>query len=122
MGTYLGNNSDYEFSCAHDKPQLEFMDFQNDGVRKHCDSAYGHVSITVPYPFTGSKPKSVLVGRAYSDSIRIENTGSESVFLYGIRISSSSPENSFILSFKRPPLDNASEEAKKTLVGSFSHH
>ncbi|CAL5047824.1 unnamed protein product [Urochloa decumbens] len=120
MGTYLRNHSDYEFSCANDKPQVEFMDFQNDGVPTHCDPSFGHVLITVPFPFNGSKPNFVLVGGTYSDSITIQNTSSESEFLFAIRIYASSPENSFFSSINRPPADDANEEAKKAFVSSVS--
>ncbi|RCV46448.1 hypothetical protein SETIT_9G532900v2 [Setaria italica] len=120
MGTYLKNYSDDEFSVAGEKPEVEFMDYQNDDTLQDYASEDGPVIVTVPFPFEDGKPKSVLVGETSTDTISIENTSSESVTLWSVRIFSSNPENSYVLSMMRPPLNDANEEAKQDFLGLTS--
>lgn len=58
--------------------------------------------ITDPFTFIDGKPKSILFGETCSDTIKIENTSPESVFLCRIKIFGSIPENSFVLSMSSP--------------------
>ncbi|CAL4912681.1 unnamed protein product [Urochloa decumbens] len=120
MGTSLRNYSDDEFSVAGDKPEVEFMDFQNDGTLQDYASEDGPVVVTVPFPFENGKPKSVLVGETSADTINIENTSDESVDLWSVRIFSSNPEDSYVLSMMRPPLNDADEEEKQAFLGLTS--
>ncbi|CAM0871385.1 unnamed protein product [Alopecurus aequalis] len=116
----MGNHSDDEFSVAGDKPEVEFMDFQNDSTLQDYQSDDGPVVVTTPFPFMNGKPKSVLVGETSADTICIENTSSEPVNLWSIRIFSSNPEDSYLLSMMRPPSNDADEEAKKAFLGLTS--
>ncbi|CAL4920873.1 unnamed protein product [Urochloa decumbens] len=120
MGTSLKNYSDDEFSVAGDKPEVEFMDFQNDGTLQDYASEDGPVVVTVPFPFENGKPKSVLVGETSADTISIENTSDESVELWSVRIFSSNPEDSYVLSMMRPPVNDADEEEKQAFLGLTS--
>lgn len=120
MGTIGRNHSDDEFSVAGDKPEVEFMDFQNDDTLRHYDFDDGPVVVTVPFPFVDGKPKSVLVGETSADTICIDNTSSEPVNLWSVRIFSSNPEDSYVLSMMRPPLNDADEEAKQAFLGLTS--
>ncbi|PUZ42738.1 hypothetical protein GQ55_9G606500 [Panicum hallii var. hallii] len=120
MGTYLRNYSDDEFSVAGEKPEVEFMDYQNDDTIQDYASEDGPVVVTVPFPFEDGKPKSVLVGETSADTIIIENTSPEPVNLWSVRIFSSNPEDSYVLSMMRPPLNDADEEAKQAFLGLTS--
>lgn len=116
----MGNHSDDEFSVAGDKPEVEFMDFQNDNTLQDYQSDDGPVAVTTPFPFMNGKPKSVLVGETSADTICIENTSTEPVNLWSVRIFSSNPEDSYVLSMMKPPLNDADEEAKKAFLGLTS--
>ncbi|KAL6901809.1 hypothetical protein ACP4OV_004685 [Aristida adscensionis] len=120
MGTYLRNHSDDEYSVASEKPDVEFMDFQNDGTLQSYDAEDGPVVVTVPFPFVDGKPKSVLVGETSADTIIIENISLEPVDLWSVRIFSSNPEDSYVLSMMRPPLNDADEEAKQAFLALTS--
>ncbi|KAF8721229.1 hypothetical protein HU200_023151 [Digitaria exilis] len=89
MGTYLRNYSDDEFSVAGEKPEVEFMDFQNDNTLQDFASEDGPVVVTVPFPFEDGKPKSVLVGETSADTISIENISPEPVTLWNIGLHTS---------------------------------
>ncbi|KAJ1298699.1 hypothetical protein BS78_01G473800 [Paspalum vaginatum] len=120
MGTYLRNHSDDEFSVAGEKPEVEFMDFQNDQSLQDYSSEDGPVVVTPPFPFEDGKPKSVLVGETSADTIHIENTSPDPVNLWSVRIFSSNPEDSYVLSMMRPPQNDADEEAKHAFLGLTS--
>ena len=51
MGTYLRNYSDYDFSVAGEKPNIEFMDYQNN------DTIQDPVVVAAPVSFENVKPK-----------------------------------------------------------------
>ncbi|KAG8096036.1 hypothetical protein GUJ93_ZPchr0013g37662 [Zizania palustris] len=120
MGSYVRNYSDDEFSVAGEKPDVEFMDYQNDGALQDYPLEDGPVVITVPFPFVDSKPKSALVGETSADTISIENISSEPVNLWSVRIFSSNPEDSYVLSMMKPPMNDTDEEAKKNFLGLTS--
>ncbi|BAF10951.1 probable RNA helicase SDE3 [Oryza sativa Japonica Group] len=120
MGTYVRNYSDDEFSVAGEKPDVEFMDYQNDGSIQDYSLEDAPVVVTVPFPFIDGKPKSVLVGETSADTISIENTSSEPVNLWSVRIFSSNPEDSYVLSMMKPPLNDTDEEAKRNFLGLTS--
>ncbi|WVZ55292.1 hypothetical protein U9M48_005971, partial [Paspalum notatum var. saurae] len=120
MGTYIRNRSDDEFSVAGEKPEVEFIDFQNDESLQDYAFEDGPVVITAPFPFDDGKPKSVIVGETAADTICIENTSPEPVNLWSVRIFSSNPEDSYVLSMMRPPQNDADEEAKHAFLGLTS--
>ncbi|KAI4992880.1 hypothetical protein ZWY2020_007193 [Hordeum vulgare] len=119
-GFKMGHHSDDEYSVAGDKPEVEFMDFQNDNTLQDYQSDDGPVVVTAPFPFVNGKPKSVLVGETSTDTICIENTSCEPVNLWSVRIFSSNPEDSYVLSMMKPPLNDADEAAKKAFLGLTS--
>lgn len=116
MGTY----SDDEFSVAGEKPDVEFMDYQNDDTLQSYDLEDGPVVVTAPFPFKNGKPKSVLVGETSADTISIQNTSPEPVNLWSVRIFSSNPEDSYVLSMMEPPRNDSDEEAKRAFLGLTS--
>ncbi|TVU48310.1 hypothetical protein EJB05_07943 [Eragrostis curvula] len=120
MGTYLRNHSDDEFSVAGEKPDVEFMDYQNDDTLQGYDLEEGPVVVTIPFPFKNGKPKSVLVGETSADTISIENISPEPVNLWSVRIFSSNPEDSYVLSMMEPPRNDADDEAKQAFLGMTS--
>ncbi|KAK3150548.1 hypothetical protein QOZ80_3AG0234620 [Eleusine coracana subsp. coracana] len=120
MGTYLRNHSDDEFSVAGEKPDVEFMDYQNDDTLQSYDLEDGPVVVTAPFPFKNGQPKSVLVGETSADTISIENTSPEPVNLWSVRIFSSNPEDSYVLSMMEPPRNDSDEEAKQAFLEFFS--
>ncbi|KAL3728154.1 hypothetical protein ACJRO7_032845 [Eucalyptus globulus] len=84
------------------------------GDYNQCSSDYepdeeGPVLISAPFPFMDEKPQHVLIGETSKCSITIQNTGSDQVELWGIRIFSSNPPNSFALSLMEPPSLNSDE-------------
>jgi helicase MOV-10 len=120
MGTYVRNHSDDEFSVAGEKPDVEFMDYQNDDTLQSYDLEEGPVVVTAPFPFKNGKPKSVLVGETSADAISIKNTSTETVNLWSIRIFSSNPEDSYVLSMMEPPRSDDDEAAKQAFLGLTS--
>ncbi|AQL09697.1 putative RNA helicase SDE3 [Zea mays] len=114
------NYSDDEFSVASEKPEVEFMDFQNGDTFQDYSSEDTPVLVSAPFPFEHGKPKSVLVGETSADTIQIENTSPEPVNLWSVRIFSSNPEDSYVLSMMRPPSNGASEEEKQAFLALTS--
>lgn len=84
------------------------------GDYNQCSSDYepdeeGPVLISAPFPFIDEKPRHVLIGETSKCLITIQNTSSDQVELWGIRIFSSNPPNSFALSLMEPPSLNSDE-------------
>ncbi|KAF8018002.1 hypothetical protein BT93_H3028 [Corymbia citriodora subsp. variegata] len=84
------------------------------GDYNQCASDYepdeeGPVLISVPFPLIDEKPQHVLMGETSKCSITIQNTSSDQVELWGIRIFSSNPPDSFALSLMEPPSLNSDE-------------
>ncbi|CAN6307934.1 unnamed protein product [Urochloa humidicola] len=96
------------------------MDYQNDDTLQDYASEDGPVVVTVPFPFEDGKPKSVLVGEISADTISIENISPDTVTLWSVRIFSSNPEDSYVLSMMRPPPNDADEKEKQAFVGLTS--
>jgi helicase MOV-10 len=120
MGVHRRNYSDDEFSVAGERPEVEFMDFQNDDTFQDYSCEDTPVLVSAPFPFEDGKPKSALVGETSADTIQIENTSPESVNLWSVRIFSSNPEDSYVLSMMRPPSDDANEEEKHAFLALTS--
>lgn len=120
MGTYRRNHLDDEFSVAGEKPDVEFLDYQNDDTLQGYDLEDGPVVVTVPFPFKNGKPKSVLVGETSADTINIKNTSPELVNLWSVRIFSSNPEDSYVLSVMEPPGNDADEVTRQAFLGLTS--
>ncbi|WOL03127.1 putative RNA helicase SDE3 isoform X1 [Canna indica] len=106
------------FSEIGENPEVGFLDFEDDKSLHNFERPEGPVIITKPFPFVDGKPQSVLIGETSADSIDIRNTTSDPVELWSIRIFSSTPEDSYILSMMKPPSDNSDEESRRSFVGS----
>ncbi|KAI4963108.1 hypothetical protein ZWY2020_019697 [Hordeum vulgare] len=119
-GFKMGHHSDDEYSVAGDKPEVEFMDFQNDNTLQDYQSDDGPVVVTAPFPFVNGKPKSVLGGETSTDTICIAHPSCEPVNVWSVRIFSSNPAESYGLSMMKPPLNDADEAAKKAFLGLTS--
>ena len=94
---------DEECSVIGDKGEIGFIDFENDAsVCDYNPSEEGPVVVSVPFAFKG-KPKSIFVGETATDCVTLENTTSEPVELWAVRIFASTPEDSFTVSLMEPP-------------------
>lgn len=94
---------DDECSVIGDKGEIGFIDFENDAsVCDYNPSEEGPVVVSVPFAFKG-KPKSIFVGETATDCVTLENTTSEPVELWAVRIFASTPEDSFTVSLMEPP-------------------
>lgn len=116
-----GGGWDEEYSEIGDKGDVGFLDFEDDrSLHDYNLLEEGPVVISFPFPFINGKPRSALVGETLADSITIKNTTGDSRTLWGIRIFSSSPEDSYLLSLMKPPSTDADEESLRRFVGSTS--
>ncbi|CAL9750427.1 unnamed protein product [Musa acuminata subsp. burmannicoides] len=118
MGTIGEKDWDDEYSEISEKPEVEFLDYEDDKSLHSFDPLEGPVQITSPFPFVNGKPQSAFIGETSADSISIKNTTSDPIELWSIRIFSSNPEDSYILSMMKPPADNADMDARRSFVGS----
>lgn len=118
MGTLGDNNWDEEYSAIGERPEVGFLDFEDDeSLHSFNPLEEGSIVIKNPFPFVGGKPRSALTGETSADSINIKNTTSDPKELWSVRIFSSNPEDSYILSLMEPPSDDADEQAKRNFVG-----
>jgi helicase MOV-10 len=110
---------DDELSQFSDKPEVGFLDFEDDRSLHDFDPLEdgGPVIITIPFPFNGGKPQSALVGATSADKITVKNTTNEPLDVWGISIFSSNPEESFMLSLMEPPSDEGNEAARQAFLG-----
>ncbi|KAG6517386.1 probable RNA helicase SDE3 [Zingiber officinale] len=120
MSTFGENDCEDQYSEIGEKPEIGFMDFEDDKSFHNFDPLEGPVVITAPFPLVHGKPQSVLIGETSAASIDIRNTTSDPVVLWSIRIFSSNPEDSFVLSMMKPPSDNATEEERQNFVGDYN--
>ncbi|CAO2838452.1 unnamed protein product [Amaranthus hypochondriacus] len=108
-----GEKSDDEYSVIGDKGEVGFIDFDDDSsVCSYDPNEEGSVFVSVPFPFVGQKPRSVLVDAIASDAIIIKNRTRDSIEIWGIQIYASNPEDTFELSLMEP--------SKSGFVGSHS--
>ncbi|KAF9622588.1 hypothetical protein IFM89_032487 [Coptis chinensis] len=121
MGTGWGSGSDDECSVIGDKGEIGFIDYQIDkSVCNYNPSEEGPVIISVPFPFASEKPQSVLVGETASDSVTINNTTSEPIDLWAVKIFCSNPEDSYTLSLMKPPSANSNIEDVDGFLETFA--
>ncbi|KAF9620209.1 hypothetical protein IFM89_010944 [Coptis chinensis] len=121
MGTSWGLGSDDECSVIGDKGEIGFIDYQIDkSVCNYNPSEEGPVIISVPFPFASEKPQSVLVGETASDSVTIDNTTSEPIDLWAVKIFCSNPEDSYTLSLMKPPSANSNIEDVDGFLETFA--
>lgn len=118
MGTVGENDWDEEYSVIGEKGEVGFLDFEDDKSLHNFDPIEeGPIAISVPFPFVNGKPQSALIGETSADSINIKNTTKDPIELWSVRIYSSNPEDSFVLSLMKPPSNAAAEEAVDGFVG-----
>ncbi|XP_007030666.2 PREDICTED: probable RNA helicase SDE3 [Theobroma cacao] len=111
---------DDECSVIGDKGEIGFIDFADDkSVQSYGLDEEGPVVISVPFPFT-QKPQSILVGQTSKWPITLENTTSEPVELWGVRIFCSNPADSFTLSLMEPPSANSNFEHQQRFLEGYS--
>lgn len=121
MGSVRDSEWDEGYSVIGDKGDVGFLDFEDDRSLHSYDLLEeGPVVISVPFPFIDGKPQYALVGETFADSITIKNTTGDSRELWSVRIFSSSPEDSYLLSLMKPPSTDADEESVRRFVGSTS--
>lgn len=119
MGTMFQNDWDEEYSTIGEKPEIGFLDYEDDKSLHSFDPfEEGPIIITLPFPFINGKPQSALIGETAADAIDIKNTTDEPIDLWSVRIFSSNPEDSYLLSVMKPPLRDSDEVAKRAFVGS----
>uniref|UniRef100_A0A5B7CCG0 RNA helicase n=1 Tax=Davidia involucrata TaxID=16924 RepID=A0A5B7CCG0_DAVIN len=121
MGTIVRDRWDDECSVIGDKGEIGFIDFEDDkSVCTYDLSEEGPVIISIPFPFRQGKPQSVFVGETSAHSITLENTTSEPVELWGVKIFGSNPTDSFTLSLLEPPSVNSDVEHIQSFLEGFS--
>ncbi|XVE62877.1 hypothetical protein DITRI_Ditri06bG0155000 [Diplodiscus trichospermus] len=110
-----------ECSVIGDKGEIGFIDFADDkSVQSYDPNGEGPVIISVPFPFTEGKPQSILVGQTSKWPITLENTTSEPVELWGVRIFCSNPTDLFTLSLMEPPSADSNVENKGGFLEGYS--
>ncbi|KAJ4841105.1 putative RNA helicase sde3 [Turnera subulata] len=108
MNTNRRDNSDDEYFVIGDKGEIGFIDFEDaKSVYDYDPTTEGPVLISVPFPFVGGKPQSVLVGETSKCAITVGNNTSDPVELWGVKIFCSNPADSFTLSLTEPPPANS---------------
>lgn len=121
MGTVGEDDWDEEYSVIGDKGEVGFLDFEEDKSLHNYDPIEdGPIVISFPFPFVNGKPQSALVGETSADAINIKNTTGNPIELWSVRIYSSNPEDSFVLSLMKPPSSDAADEAVQGFVGLTS--
>lgn len=119
MSTIVEREWGEEYSEIGDKGDVGFLDFEDDkSLSSFNPLEAGPIMISIPFPFIAGKPQSAVLGEVSSDSIHIKNTTGEPVELWSIRIFSSNPEDSYVLSLMRPPSANSDERELDAFVGS----
>ncbi|XP_057961607.1 probable RNA helicase SDE3 isoform X2 [Malania oleifera] len=109
-----------EISVFGDKGGIGFIDFADDKSISECDlSEEGPVVISFPFPFIQGMPRSVLVGETSKHSITLENTTSNPVELWSVRIYCSNPPDSFTLSLMEPPSSDSDTEQIQAFVEGY---
>ncbi|ONK60474.1 uncharacterized protein A4U43_C08F18870 [Asparagus officinalis] len=109
---------DEEYSVIGEKGEVGFLDFEEEKSLHNFDPAEdGPVVISLPFPLINGKPQSALIGETSADSISIKNTTDDAIDLWSVRIYSSNPEDSFVLSLMKPPSSDADEEAVNGFMG-----
>ncbi|XP_021891275.1 probable RNA helicase SDE3 isoform X2 [Carica papaya] len=110
MGSTKRNSWEEEYFVMKEKGEIGFIDFDEDqSITSYNLRDEGPVSISIPFPLVQGKPQSVVVGETAKCSITLQNTTSDSVELWEIKIYASNPENTFTLSLIEPPAPNCLE-------------
>lgn len=119
MSTIVEREWDEEYSEIGDKGDVGFLDFEDDkSLSSFNPFEAGPVVISTAFPFIAGKPQSAFLGEVSSDSVRIKNITDEPVELWSIRIFSSNPKDSYVLSLMKPPSANADEREIDAFVES----
>lgn len=111
---------DEECSVIGDDGEIGFVDFENDpSVCNYNPSEEGPVAVSVPFAFKG-KPRSIYVGETSYDCVTLENSTSDPVEIWGIRIHASNPEGTFTLSLMEPPSETSNVDYVREFLEFFS--
>lgn len=106
MGT-LEEKWDEEYSVIGQKEDIPFIDYQDDkSVCAYDQNEDDPVIISSPFSLVGGKPRSVIVGETVSESISIRNNSEDALDIWGIKIYTSTPADSFYLSVMEPSSGN----------------
>ncbi|GAV64228.1 AAA_11 domain-containing protein/AAA_12 domain-containing protein [Cephalotus follicularis] len=113
-------DDDDEYSVIGDKGEIGFIDYEDDKSVFGDPNEEGEVIISVPFPFIQGKPQSILVGQTSKCSITLQNTTSEPVELWGVKIYCSNPADSFTLSLLEPPSPDSKPEKTRGFLEGFN--
>lgn len=95
---------DERYGVAGEKGKLGFIDHEiENALQKSSPDEKGPLVISTPFPFINGKPQSALIGETSASEISIKNVTSEPIELWSVNIYSSNPEDSFVLSIRKPP-------------------
>ncbi|KAI4368363.1 hypothetical protein MLD38_016929 [Melastoma candidum] len=91
------------YSVIGEKEEIPFIDYQDDkSVCTYEHNEGDPLIISSPFSLMGGKPRSVIVGEMASESISITNNSDETIDIWGIKIYTSTPADSFYLSVMDP--------------------
>ncbi|KAI4373934.1 hypothetical protein MLD38_011991 [Melastoma candidum] len=102
MGT-MEEKWDEECSVIRGKEDIPFIDYQDDKlVCSYEQNEDDPLIISSPFSLVAGKPHSVIVGETAAEAISITNNSDEAVDIWGIKIYTSTPADSFYLSVMEP--------------------
>ncbi|KAK9292346.1 hypothetical protein L1049_020312 [Liquidambar formosana] len=120
MGNFGNDNWEDEYSIIGDKGEIGFIDFEDDkSVYTYVPEEEGPVKISIPFPFISGQPQSILIGETFACSITLENTTSDPVDLWKVKIYCSNPADSFTLSLMQPPSANSDVEYRRCFLEGY---
>ncbi|CAA7399190.1 unnamed protein product [Spirodela intermedia] len=118
MSSVQDKDPDEQYSVLEEEGGVRFLDFDDQSLRHFDPLDEGPVIISMPFPFTRGKPQATLVGQTAADLLTIRNATEDPVDLWSVRIFSSNPKDSFLLSLMRPPQEDSNEEEVQSFLGS----
>ncbi|CAA6662775.1 unnamed protein product [Spirodela intermedia] len=98
MSSVQDKDPDEQYSVL-EEGGVRFLDFDDQSLRHFDPFDEGPVIISMPFPFTTA-----------ADLLTIRNATEDPVDLWSVRIFSSNPKDSFLLSLMRPPQEDSNEE------------
>lgn len=122
MGTVGEEDWDENYSVVGEKPDVGFLDFEDEKSVYGFDpiDEEGEVIVSNPFPFIDRKPQSISIGKTAADSITIQNSTDEPIDLWSVTIFNSNPEGTYTLSLLEPPSAEADVETIREFLESTS--
>ena len=118
MSRIRDNDLDEQYSVLEEEVEVRFLDFEDEFFKNSNPLLdEGPVIISMPFPFSGGRPQSALVGEMAVDLLTIKNTTDEAVELWSVRIYSSNPNDSYLLSLMPPLRKDSDEEEVQSFLG-----